>query len=87
MQNRYYVDIRIGCVAVRDRNIHVDSQGLNDEMDGVMFFKIFSFNPRSCPACGHTISSWADGREEIEEATRVCNQLNNIEQNETTYSY
>jgi len=74
---RYFVDDRVGCVAVRDRQ-HTDLayQGLHPDTEGVVRFWCFGREERTCPTCGHATSDWTSGKEEVAEAHALADKLN-----------
>ncbi len=80
---RYFVDKRSGCIAVRDRmKTDPDYNGLRADTEGVV--KYWDGIPvrHVCPTCGH-----ADGRgytvpeTAIQEATALCDRLNQSKPN------
>lgn len=76
--SRYFVDIRSGCVAVRDRN-HTDPdyQGLHADTEGVVWYRHGERVVETCEKCGHTSSSgWKISPKDVAEAERVCESLN-----------
>ena len=72
----YYVDIRTGCCAIRDSHIKSDTPGLDSDTPGVIKFWNYGRQSKSCPTCGHIISDWNDGEEQIQEAKELCEKLN-----------
>ena len=78
---RYFVDIRVGCVAVRDRTksdqeyygLHSDTPGVVKYWNGVLITKI-------CSECGNKTSYYGVTDESVNEAEALCDQLNKNEQ-------
>jgi len=78
MDERYYIDKRSGCIAVRDRNIACDSPGLHDDLPGVVWFKM-GIRERDirCLCCGQIVPSYPVVTPELEtEAQEICDKLN-----------
>lgn len=75
---RYFVDERGGCVAVRDRsNTDPEYQGLHEDTGGVVKYWHGEQEKRVCESCGHVSwGGWKVSEEFIEEANRLCDQLN-----------
>ena len=67
---RFYIDERGGCIAVRDKTKDCDSQGLHEDMDGViamwMGFKALDDNGMTC---------WETHDWQKEKAKDLCNLL------------
>ena len=77
MSDRFFVDDRSGCVAVRDRlDTNPDDQGLWPETMGVVKFWGKEHIKKECPTCGHTTSSWGDGDDVLAKATALASYLN-----------
>ncbi len=54
MSERYFIDERVGCIAVRDRNdTDPDYQGLHPDTDGVIQFWGAEQRTSKCPTCNH----------------------------------
>jgi rubredoxin len=80
---RYFVDERSGCIAVRDRTktapdyngLHADTEGVVKYWEGIPVRHV-------CPTCGHT-EGWGYTVPEtaIEEARGLCDSLNQSEPN------
>ena len=76
-KKRYYVDDRVGCVAVRDRTkVNPDDNGLQAYYLCVVEFWAFDRVTTVCPTCGHTGSKWGDGKEQIVMAEKLAAELN-----------
>lgn len=73
---RFYVDARIGCVAVRDRTIINNSPGLHEDDPDVVWFKMRNLKTIACPRCGNNTTEWDDDQTPIEEAILFCGNLN-----------
>lgn len=77
-ESRYFVDLRSGCVAVRDRTMtDPEYQGLHPETDGVVAFWGGERKYKTCPECGHARSAgWGIPEGRIYEARTLCDKLN-----------
>ena len=75
---RYFVDIRGGCVAVRDRiNTDSDYNGLHNDTDGVVKFWDGTLTKIKCPHCNQTMrTEWTVSDEDIKQAEDLCHKLN-----------
>ena len=76
---RYFVDSRCGCVAVRDRTLtDPDYPGLHEDTTGVVRYwhgRIVEGEP--CPTCGHVASgSWKVSAHDKAQAVLLCAELN-----------
>jgi len=58
IEDRYYVDDRTGCVAIRDRTVSTDTNGLHDDTPGVVWFRMKKEVIENCPACGNQTTRW-----------------------------
>lgn len=76
MDERYYVDERVGCMAVRDRTQKSDRPCLDDETVGVVKFWRGCNVPDICPTCGHHSSHWEVPEESRTEAHQLCAKMN-----------
>jgi hypothetical protein len=91
MGDRYYLDERVGCVAVRDHTLDLpDEDGLHPNTEGVVKFWMGEKkvpDMHHCPLCMryHEIAgigmNWTVSEETIKEATKFCEDLNNKEEN------
>jgi hypothetical protein len=81
---RYYVDERIGCVAVRDSNLdNRDAEpGLDEDTTGVVKFWLGKrMTEETCPTCGHCLpKTWDNTQEALDEANKLCRELNEKEE-------
>ena len=78
MTERFFVDERVGCVAVRDR-FRTDSsdQGLSFDTRGVVKFWGGEQVTRKCPECGHEKhDGFKVPPEHIAEAHALCDSMN-----------
>jgi len=74
---RYWVDIRIGCCAVRDNNRpQSDRKGLDAEMEDVVQYWDGEPKKDTCPTCSHETSHWELPAEREAEAKALCDRLN-----------
>ena len=80
---RYYVDKRVGCVAVRDSTlVNPDEPGLWSDSSGV----IEHWHGRKavedrCPTCGNLRSrTFTNTEEEHVKAAKLCRELNEKEE-------
>ena len=79
MGKRYYVDLRNGCVAVRDRTLDLprdECPGLHPDTPGVVRFWRGELVWHECPTCGHRTSSHGVPSETVEAADKLCEELN-----------
>lgn len=77
MDEQFFVDERVGCIAVRDRQINNDSPGLWEDDLGVVGFWQGVFTTKRCPTCGNNlVGSWSVSEEVRRKATELCDQLN-----------
>ena len=75
---RYFIDERVGCIAVRDRkNTDPYYSGLHEDTRGVIKFWMGKTIEKGCSLCGHFYVDW-DGisQEDVEEARQLCDKLN-----------
>jgi hypothetical protein len=80
MTDRYYVDKRVGCVAVRDRTKECpESRCLDPDMEDVVHFWSFGRVEKQCPTCGHTTYDWAAGQGPVTAAHAMASALNGAE--------
>lgn len=72
MLDRYFIDERGGCIAVRDREqTDPDYNGLHSDTAGVMWFEMGIYTPRKCDHCGsvsHYTWELKDGARDRAEA-------------------
>lgn len=77
MPNRYFVDERIGCVAIRDRTLtDPEYHGLHPYTDGVVKFWSRKRKADNCPTCGHKRDIGYEHGSESSEARDLCDRLN-----------
>ena len=77
---RYFVDERIGCIAVRDRTkTDPNYKGLESTTEGVVSFKMGILVKQICPECGHSTSRHEIPEEIRESMIQLCNLLNKME--------
>ena len=84
-KRRYFVDERIGCVAVRDRNLtDPDYSGLHPDTPGVVEYWQGSCPVITCSECGQQRSTgWEVDRDDVDAAHRRCHSLNATERHAT----
>ena len=76
-QDRYFVDDRCGCVAIRDRSrTDPEYQGLHECTDGVVEFKMKSRINEVCAACGHVREVYDGSGGLVAEMQFRCDNLN-----------
>ena len=75
---RFYVDERGGCVAVRDKdNTDPDYPGLHSDTAGVVCYWGGMPMSEKCPTCRHERSAgWKMAVEDIESAHKLAAKLN-----------
>jgi len=87
MKERYFVDQRGGCIAVRDRELtDPEYNGLHHDTEGVVKFWEGKRIEKTCPCCGHTnFSHWEVLATDIVKACALCKELNetNPDSNQT----
>jgi hypothetical protein len=78
MSERYFVDERGGCIAVRDRqNTDPDYQGLHEDTAGVVWFCMGDLGAAKCPTCGQkTHGGWSVSDAQVAAARAVASSLN-----------
>ena len=77
MSDRYYIDERAGCMAVRDRTLDCDSPSLHDDTPGVLRYWHGAPVPQRCPMCHHTShGGWLIADEDKADAQILCDDLN-----------
>ena len=78
MSVRYYVDLRAGCVAVRDKTkTDRDYQGLHADTQGVVFYRHGEIGKWTCPTCKHTrANGFKVDPEDVAAAHEECCRLN-----------
>ena len=82
MDKRYFIDERVGCIAVMDRDlIDPDYQGLSRDTAGVIEY--WSGTPiiHVCPTCGHKEQrGWSiSSQKQAIKANELCDKLNREE--------
>jgi len=86
MSERYYIDERVGCVAVRDRLLDgPDSSGhLDSDTDGVVqYWHGVRMDGGTCEHCKRPFEKvWGISPEDLESAKLLCIQLNSLKQTE-----
>lgn len=75
---RYFVDGRVGCIAVRDRRYTDPTyQGLHADTAGVVAHWQGERKTKTCPTCGHVgFDTWAVTEEHRQAAHELCAKLN-----------
>ena len=75
---RYFVDIRTGCAAVRDRELtSMEDTGLHEDMAGVVRYWHGVVKTRVCKTCGHrTPDGFTLPQDAIDAANKLCKELN-----------
>lgn len=80
MPKRYYIDERVGCMAVRDRECDapsVEEPGLWPETTGVVRFFSGVQRQKTCPTCGHkSAGGWTIEESDRAHAEELCDSLN-----------
>ena len=76
-EQRFYIDQRVGCVAVRDRTQDdPDHPGLSSDTSGVVKFWDGELVLSKCPTCGHPESRYAVSDAALAAAIELRNELN-----------
>lgn len=82
MAERYYVDLRSGCIAVRDRERTIpDEHGLRVNSYGVVWYRQDRLvSPGLCSVCKRPLDGvWTVNTELVEAANELCRMLNDLE--------
>ena len=76
--DRYFIDERVGCLAIRDRrNTDPTDQGLHRDTKGVMHYWGGTRVSEPCPTCGHSHpSGWAISYDDKDVAKGLCEKMN-----------
>ena len=75
---RYFIDERSGCLAVRDNGkTNPDDYGLHEDTKGVVKFWMGKINTKHCKACGSVKDRvWEIKEEDRIAAKKLCDELN-----------
>lgn len=76
---RFFIDERIGCIAVRDSSLMNEDSGncLERESDGVVWFRMGHHSVRYCEKCHQaTGSDWTISDVMRTQAQEECDRLN-----------
>jgi hypothetical protein len=75
---RYFVDERVGCIAVRDRTkVDPNHNGLHSDMACVVMYFGGVLIPGKCPTCNQTYGGcWSVTQEQRMLAQYECDRLN-----------
>ena len=78
---RYFIDERVGCIAVRDSyHTDKDSPHLERNTKGVVRFWLGEYKKQFCDKCGGLSGSYWFVSEELQkEAKELCDRLNEQE--------
>lgn len=77
MGERYVVEERVGCVAVRDTLVHDNGTGLHSDTPGVVWFKFGKRIVDVCDTCGSKLGmGWEVPKEDVREAHEIAKTLN-----------
>lgn len=77
MSDRYFVDRRCGCVAVRDREkMDPEENGLHPDMECVVRYWDIPMQSSPCPTCGHVRSKFSCGDTETAMAEYLADSMN-----------
>ena len=78
MPDRYYIDERGGCIAVRDRErTDPDYPGLHADTEGVVWFAMGEQSRVTCPHCKHESSGGWDISDDLRaKAKRIAEEMN-----------
>jgi len=77
-RNRYFVDERGGCIAVRDREkTDPEYPGLHPDTTGVIRYWDGAPNSDTCPTCGQRrLAGWEIADADRQAAVALCAELN-----------
>lgn len=74
---RYYIDERVGCIAVRDLMVPLEDSHLDSSTEGVVKFWMGNWRENTCPTCHQKCGGHWEISEEIRaDAVRLCEKLN-----------
>ena len=77
MTERYFIDERVGCIAVRDREkTDPEYQGLHADTPGVVEFWCGKLAIEHCPTCGHETSHHTVPAASKAKAILLCGEVN-----------
>ena len=78
MDERYYIDERAGCIAVRDRTMTIANEpGLHSDTMGVIRFWHGDRTSHKCTECGHHVDDgWMIPEAARQAARELCDRLN-----------
>ena len=76
--DRYFIDERGGCIAVRDReNTDPEYPGLHSDTEGVVQYWDGHKTEKKCSECGHVqFAGWEVSEEAKTAAMELCDRLN-----------
>ena len=85
--DRYFIDERGGCIAVRDReDTNPDDHGLHPETQGVVKYWHGEPTTQKGRACRHgSLGGWVVLEYDKAEAERICDSLNSIRRKAAAY--
>ena len=77
---RYYIDHRVGCIAVIDRTLAdpENNPGLHEDTPGVLWYKHGVLRDNlPCPTCGYSVGThWEVPQEYVAYAEVLCHEFN-----------
>lgn len=77
MTDRYFIDERVGCIAVRDREqTDMEDRELHAATFGVVKLWRAEYTREPCPTCGHVVESFKVSPESRTQAILLCAELN-----------
>ena len=83
-EDRYYIDKRDGCIAIRDKqNTNLDDHGLHPETQGVTHYRDGQQKFEDCPTCKHRrMVGWEVAQDVVTEMEELCKKMNRTQTSE-----
>ena len=79
MTDRFFIDERVGCIAIRDRTLTDQGYpGLHFDTEGVVFYRAGAITATRCEHCGNLGSSWGISSADRAAAILECARLNAV---------
>jgi len=77
-EERYFIDERGGCIAIRDKeNTDPNDNGLHEETKGVVHYRMGQQKFENCPTCSHRrMIGWEVPQSVVNEIDDLCTELN-----------
>ena len=73
---KYFLDVRIDCIAIRDMSVGVEDNELNGETNGVVWYRVGSISrEEECEECGHVGTVYRVSNQDRWEAKEELQRL------------